>query len=215
MKMKNILLLGFFLSGMAALIYEVVWTRPLSLIFGSTIYAVSTMLSAFMAGLALGSFILSKYADRLKNPLYTFALLEIGIGIYGLLIIWLFNLLPYPYLWIWNKFNLSFGVFSFIQFILCFLVLLIPTTLMGATWPVVNKAYIKHIEKVGKGTGTLYSVNSFGAIIGSWSAGFVLIPLLGIKGSSMFAAVLNLIVGVIIFFISKSRVENQGGEKSS
>ena len=205
MKKREILLFGFFLSGMAALIYEVVWIRPLSLIFGSTIYAVSTMLAAFMAGLALGSFILSKYADRLKNPLYTFSLLEIGIGVYGLLIIWFFNLLPYPYLWIWNNFNLSFGVFSFVQFILCFLVLLIPTTLMGATWPVVNKAYIKNIGVIGKGTGTLYSVNSVGAIIGSWAAGFILIPWLGIKGSTIFAAMLNLIVGMIIFFISKTR----------
>jgi len=201
---KKLLLIGFFLSGMAALIYEVVWTRPLSLVFGSTVYAVSTMLSAFMAGFALGSYALSKYADRLKNPLYSFALLEIGIGVYGLLIIWLFNILPYPYLWVWNNFNLSFGVSSFVQFILCFLVLIIPTTLMGATWPVVNKAYVKNIDRVGRGTGTLYSVNSIGAIIGSWSAGFILIPWLGIKGSSFFAAILNLIVGILIFLISKS-----------
>ncbi|MEA2037336.1 MAG: fused MFS/spermidine synthase [Nanoarchaeota archaeon] len=210
--LKTLLLTGFFLSGMAALIYEVVWTRPLSLIFGSTIYAVSTMLSAFMAGLALGSYILSKYADKLKNPLYTFAIFEICIGIYGLLIIGLFNILPYPFLWIWNKFNPSFAIFNFIQFILCFLVLLIPTTLMGATWPVVNKAYIKHIEKVGKGTGTLYSVNSFGAIIGSWMAGFILIPSLGIRASSIFAAILNLIVGIIIFAISRSKVERPDSE---
>ena len=76
---------------------------------------------------------------------------------------------------------------------------------MGATWPVVNKAYIKHVERVGKGTGTLYSVNACGAIIGSWIAGFVLIPSLGIKGSSIFAAVINLIIGLSIFYISKKR----------
>jgi spermidine synthase len=200
LNIRIFLLLGFFLSGMAALIYEVVWTRPLSLIFGSTIYAVSTMLSAFMAGLALGSFIASKYADNLKNPLYIFALLELGIGIYGLLIIGLFNILPFIYLWLWDMFRLGF-----IQFILNFSVLLIPTTLMGSTWPVVNKAYIRHMENIGKGTGTLYSVNSFGAILGSWAAGFILIPWLGIKGSSIFAAVLNLIIGVLIFFISRSK----------
>jgi spermidine synthase len=213
LNIKNLLLIGFFLSGMAALIYEVVWTRPLSLIFGSTVYAVSTMLAAFMGGLALGSYILSKYADKLKNPLRVFAFLEIGIGIYGLIIIWLFNILPYPYLWIWNNFNFSFGAFNFVQFLLCFLVLLIPTTLMGATWPVVNKAYIRHIEKVGKGTGTLYSVNSVGAIIGAWSAGFILIPWLGIKGSSIFAASLNLIIGVIIFGVSKKQGEKQEEKK--
>ena len=84
---------------------------------------------------------------------------------------------------------------------------------MGATWPVVNKAYIRHIEKVGKGTGTLYSVNSVGAIIGAWTAGFILIPWLGIKGSSMFAASLNLIIGVIIFRVSKKQGEKQEEKK--
>lgn len=204
LNIRNVLLIGFFLSGMAALIYEVVWTRPLSLVFGSTTYAVSTMLSAFMAGLALGSYILSKYADRLRKPLYCFALLEVGIGIYGLLIIWLFNILPYPYLWISNTFSPGFEVFSFVQFFLCFLVMVVPTTLMGATWPVVNKAYIRHMDRLGRGTGTLYSINSLGAIIGSWSAGFVLIPWLGVKLSTTFAAVLNLVVGMAIFFVSKA-----------
>ena len=202
-KVKNIILLGFFLSGMATLIYEVVWIRPLTLIFGSTVYAVSTMLASFMAGLSLGSFIASKYADGLRRPLYTFALLEIGIGLYGLIIIGLFNLLLYPYFWAWNNLNLSFGAFNFVQFALLFLILIIPTTMMGATWPVVNRAYITHIERVGKGTGTLYSVNSLGAIIGPLAAGFVLIPWLGIQGSSIFAAIINLIVGSLIFFVSK------------
>lgn len=85
---------------------------------------------------------------------------------------------------------------------------------MGATWPIVNKVYIKQFDKLGKGTGTLYSINSFGAIIGSWAAGFILIPSLGIKGSSIFAAVINLIVGLTIFFLSRNRKEKINQETS-
>ncbi len=198
--LKNkLILFAFFLSGMAALMYEVIWTRPLSLIFGTTIYAISTILAAFMAGLSLGSYIGSRYADRLKNPLFAFSLLEISIGIYGLAIIWIFNFLTIPYLFIFDVLNPSFFAFTIIQFLLVFAVLLIPTTLMGATWPIVNKAFIRDIDRVGEGTGLLYTANSAGAIIGPLAAGFLLIPLIGIKASVTIAAFLNLAAGTIIF----------------
>jgi spermidine synthase len=204
MNVKNIIILAAFaLSGVAALIYEVVWFRSLQLIFGSTVYAVSTMLTAFMAGLALGSWLMAKYTDKLKNPLFIFAVIEVLIGLYGLTIISIFNWLPFPYIAIWKAFHPSFEIFSLVQFLLAFLVLLIPTALMGATWPVVNKVYVKHIDSLGKSAGILYSVNSFGAILGSFSAGFILIPILGIKNSSIFAAILNLIAAILIFYLSR------------
>ena len=81
---KIIIFLLFGLSGMAALIYEVVWSRQLTLIFGTTLYGISTVLAVFMAGLALGSFILGRVADRSKNPLRLYGFLEGGIGIYVL-----------------------------------------------------------------------------------------------------------------------------------
>lgn len=206
---KIIFLTSFFLSGIATLIYEIVWTRPLSLIFGSTVYAFSTMLTSFMTGLALGSFISSKYADRLKKPLYTISIIEIWIGIYGILIIALFNLLPYPYLWIWTKLGVNFAVFNFLQFLLCFIVLIIPTTLIGAVWPIANKVYITDLEKIGKRSGVLYTISSCGAIIGAWIAGFVLIPHLGIKGSSIFAAFVNLFAGFLLLCLNKKEKEQE------
>ena len=201
---KKMLLIGFFFSGMTALLYEVIWMRPLTIIFGSTTYAISTVLSAFMAGLALGSYISSKHADKIKNPLKVFAIIHILIGIYGIVIINLFNYLPQPYIWIWNTFNLNLTMFIIIQFLLCFAVLLIPTTLMGAAWPIVNKGYNKK-DEVGKDTGTLYSVNSVGAIIGSSIAGFILIPTLGIKWASIVTAIINLMLGIIMWFVSKRK----------
>lgn len=199
---KKIILLALGLSGMAALIYEIVWIRPLSLIFGSTIYATSTIIAAFLAGLSLGSWLFSKYADKIENPLKVFAFLELGIGVYGLLIISLFNILPSIYIGLYSVFSFSFSIFFLLQFLLSFVIVLIPTTLMGATWPLINKAYV-NTEKVGKGTGSLYSVNNMGAVIGTLAAGFLLIPLLGIKLSIIFAATLNLIIAIGILIYQK------------
>lgn len=201
---RKIILFAFGLSGMAALIYEIVWIRPLSLIFGSTMYATSTIIAAFLTGLALGSWIFSKYADRIENPLKTFAFLELGIGIYGLIMISLFNILPSFYLKLYNVFSFSFIIFFVLQFLLSFAIVLIPTTLMGATWPLINKAYIGHSEKIGKRTGALYSINNIGAVVGTLAAGFLLIPLLGVKLSIIFAASINLIIAIgILTYLKK------------
>lgn len=197
---KKILPLLFAISGMTALIYEIVWSRPLQLIFGSTIYAVSTILTTFFIGFALGSYVFRNIADKTKNPLRLFGLLEFGIGIYGLIILSLFKIITPIYLAIVNTPGLQF-----IQFILLFLVIIIPATLFGATWPVVNKAYARS-EKLGKDIGTLYSSNSLGSFLGPIAAGFILIPLLGIKTTTILAASLNIIIAIIIFSYTKKEV---------
>lgn len=203
---KNLILLAFGLSGMAALMYEVIWTRPLSLVFGSSIYATSTMLTTFMAGFALGSYLFRRHADRTESPLRLFSILELGIGIYGLIIISLFAYLPSLYLSAYRI--LSPTSFNFFQFGLSFLVLIIPATLMGATWPVVNRAYIGEMNKLGKGVGALYSINSFGCTLGSFAAGFLLIPAVGIRSSCLFAALLNILAAIIIFaYIKVGRIK--------
>jgi spermidine synthase len=193
MDYKKLLLIVFALSGMSALIYEVVWTRPLQLIFGSTIYAASTILTSFFIGFALGSFIFRNLADRTRSPLRMLAILELGIGLYGLIILSLFKILTPIYLSVLNIPGLQF-----IQFGLLFLILIIPATLFGATWPVINKAYAS-LEKLGKDTGKLYSFNSFGAFVGSIGAGFILIPLFGIRTTSIFVACLNIFIAILIF----------------
>lgn len=200
MNMKKIILIAFILSGMAALMYEVIWTRPLSLVFGSTTYALSTILAAFMAGLALGSYLISKLVDKIRNLPAAYALLELGIGIYAVLLITIFSYLPSLYVPLYNAFHTQFHFFSLIQFILIFFLLLIPTSLMGATFPIVAKFYIK--EETGSGIGVLYAGNTLGAMVGSFSAGFMLIPILGIQYSIIFAGLLNLVVGSFILFLS-------------
>jgi len=199
---ERLLLWAFFFSGMTALLYEVVWTRPLQLIFGSTIYAVSAMLTTFFAGFAIGSYAFRNVADETENPGRLFGKLQIGIGLYGLLILYLFSILPSVYL----SFAASSGL-QFVQFALIFLVLIIPTVMFGATWPVVNKAY-DSLGDLGEDTGRLYAFNSFGSFLGPILGGFFLIPLLGIMKSSILVAVMNLVIGFVVISYSKRR-ENE------
>jgi spermidine synthase len=179
---------------MAALIYEVSWIRPISSVYRSTIYAISIILTSFMLGLALGSRLIGKFVDRVKRPLLLYSLLQFGIALYGLLLLSIFNILPM----VFNKLLLIRTPFHYflIQFFSVFFLLLIPTTLMGATFPTISKSYIK--GKIGKGIGEIYSINNLGAIVGSLSAGFILIPFFGIRYTIMIAALLNLFAGFFI-----------------
>ncbi len=203
MDSRKVLLIAFIFSGIAALIYELAWIRPLQFLLGSTIYTISIIFAVFMGGLALGSYIISRKLDNKRNLPKRYAFIEIGIGLYGILLLSIFNVLPKIYNAIYYL-HTNFYLFEIVQFLLVFIVLLVPTTLMGATFPIVAKYYTKN--KIGKGVGEIYSANNLGAIIGSFSAGFILIPLLGIKGSIIFAGVINLIIGFWILFVINKRL---------
>lgn len=199
---RSIAFYAFALSGAAALMYEVIWTRELSLIFGSSVYAVSTMLTAFMAGLTLGSFVGGRFADKAKNLFRVFAFLEFGIGIFGLITIPLINYLSPVYFFVYHLFKENFYLFFLAQFLMAFLIMLIPTSFMGATFPVVSKIETKRIEELGEDVGSVYSINTLGSIIGSFSAGFLIIPAIGIKNATLVAASLNLLVALIMLYRS-------------
>jgi spermidine synthase len=203
MNVRKIILIAFVFSGMAALIYEVVWTRPLQFVLGSTVYTISIIFAAFMAGLALGSWTISRFVERITNLPLTYALMQLGIGLYGILLLFIFNLLPDAYRTIYPLRG-SFYLFELIQFLLSFLILLVPTTLMGATFPIIVKFYTD--EKIGKGIGEIYSANNLGAIAGSFAAGFLLIPILGIKSTVIFAGFINLFIAFLILFISSRQL---------
>ncbi len=205
--MRWIVLVAFGFSGAAALIYEVVWTRALSIILGSTTYALSTMLSTFMAGLALGGFLGGKLADRGKNLVMIFGFLELGIGIFGLVTIPLIHLIPPLYLKMYKAFHLSPTLYFLFQFLLCSCIMLIPTTLMGATFPVVSKNVTTSINEMGRRVGNAYSFNTFGAIIGSFSAGFILMPFWGVRIAAIVAAILNISVALTMIVMSKARIK--------
>lgn len=183
---------------MTALIYEIVWIRPLSTVFGTTIYAASIIIASFLLGIALGSWIAGRYSDRISNHLKFYAFIELGIGFYGLLLIPLFPALPELYLDIYKTTFPNYSLFSLLQFFLAFSIILIPTTLMGATLPLVLKAYSSRFVKMGHDIGKLYSTNNIGAVVGTLAAGFILIPLFGIKNTIWITAIINISLALTI-----------------
>jgi spermidine synthase len=133
---QRILFVVILLSGVTALGYQVLWMRIFGLLFGVAVYAVSTVLTAFMAGLALGSYLFGNWADR-KNPVTLFIIIETGIALFALLFPLLFDLLTVIYSGLFHVLPQDFYLKSGIRFLFSFLFLLIPTTLMGGTLPVV------------------------------------------------------------------------------
>src|SRR5215210_5462992 len=180
--------LCFVLSGATGLIYEVLWARMLGLVFGATTLAVSTVLAAFMGGLALGSALAGKLAHRIRKPLATYGLMELGIAAYALLIPLLFRWIDHLYVLIWQQLHPGYFTFSLWRFLLSSLVLLVPTTLMGATLPVLAAALVRSPRTDANGVTKLYAFNLAGAILGTLAAGFVLLPALGMRGTIAVAA---------------------------
>ncbi len=192
----------FFFSGCAGLIYEILWTRMLTLIFGSTAFATSTVLSAFMGGLALGSLVFGKIADRIKRPLRGYSLLEIGTGLYALVTPFLFKIVQPLYLSVARNWQFSFA-YNIFLFFLCLILLITPTTMMGGTLPLMSRFFIKRAESVGKLVGFLYAINTFGAVIGILMAGYFLLPIMGVHRLILIAAVLNIGIGALCFIFDQ------------
>ncbi|MCI2432161.1 fused MFS/spermidine synthase [Candidatus Acetothermia bacterium] len=201
-RISAVTFLCFLLSGGTALIYQVAWVRHMTLIFGSTAFAVSTVLTAFMAGLALGSYLLGRWIDRRGSPLLAYAGLEALIGAYALLIPLIFAALIPIYQWVWDQFSPHYYLFSLIRFVLTFLVLMIPTTCMGGTLPILAKFYALVPQgQLSLSVSTLYAVNTFGAVLGVISSGFLLIPTLGLSHSVLTASLINFLLAGLIALV--------------
>ncbi len=188
------MLAAFGLSGFAAMVYEVAWSRVLSLIIGSSVYGFCIMLTTFLVGLALGSFICARLVDRLSKRILAFSILQVMIALSAFSALYLFRELPYLFFVMFYKIAHSQNLLFFTKFLLAFAVMFIPTLFMGAVFPLVIKIYTTEISKVGRFVGRAYSVNTIGAVLGSFSGGFIMIPLLGIQGSILFAVTLNLLL---------------------
>lgn len=200
-------LLGlFFASGASGLIYEIVWMRLLSLTMSVTVYAVTTVLCAFMAGLALGAAIAGRFAHRASRPLLAYGCVEIALAAVALVTpTLLFHLGP-----IYASVHAALGGggfgFAVARFVLAFAVLLVPSTLMGTTLPLLSRAVIQNTEVVGRGAGALYAINTLGAVVGCMLAGFVLIPNLGLSLTNGFAATVSLAVGLCAVWLGRDLI---------
>ncbi len=195
--------LCFFLSGAAALILQVLWTRMLGHVFGATALAVSTTLTAFMGGLALGAYFGGKIAPRLKRPLHVFAALEIAVGLYGLIVPGLLELMPAVQRVIGGDLDLGFVGYSLLRFMVVVLFLLLPTTAMGATLPILAEGVVQKNQEMASKVGGLYAANTAGAVAGTALGGFVLIPSLGLDTTVYIAAAIDLAVAGVVLAISR------------
>ncbi|MFB3061430.1 MAG: fused MFS/spermidine synthase, partial [Candidatus Binatia bacterium] len=202
-KRLRLVLWGFFLSGFAALALEVLWTRALILTIGITTYAFSIILITFLLGISLGSLIAARFVDRI-DVWNAFGLLEILRGASVILLIPIFGTLPFWYMSIIKRFGWSFGAGLSTSFTLTVMVLLLPTLLMGATFPMVAKIVTREFDRLGVSVGRAYLFNTLGGVGGSLAAGFLLIPLVGVQTSIVLTAAIYLLVGSIITFYSPS-----------
>lgn len=201
--MSRLLLVAVAASGASSLAFEVTWTRTLASVMGSSTYALSTMLAAFMAGLCLGGVAGAAVSERARNLVVAFALCELGIGALGLVVTPLIRSLTPLYIASYYAFHASFVAFSLVQFLIAFLVMAVPTTLMGMTFPIAVKLFASWNGSVGREAGRVYSVNTLGGILGSLAAGFVLIPLVGVSRTAAVAASLDLALAVAILGLSR------------
>ncbi len=191
------------ISGFCALAYEVLWTRIMVFFLGSTTYAFATMLAAFLFGIALGSMLLARWVDRIKQPVAIFGIIQLGIGLFALILMPAFEGLY----GMSSALQSTFGASRFWTFFSCFLVMCLPTFLMGASFPLVTKIYTGSARQLGKSIGNVYAVNTVGSILGAFCAGFILIPILGIRPSIVLTVALNSGIGCLLILKSRGQTE--------
>ena len=186
----------FFLSGATGLVYELLWVRVLYQAFGSTIQSVTTVVAAYMGGLGLGAWLFGRRADRHPRPAALYGVLEIAIGVFGLVSPLVLALAHRLYIGVAGALELGGGGSVALRFGLAALVLLVPTTLMGGTLPVLTRAFTGPDRgALQRSLGLLYGLNTLGAVVGTALAGFFLIEYVGIRASLWGTAAVNLALG--------------------
>lgn len=193
----------FVLSGIAGLIYQVVWFKHLSYFLGNTTYSQSIVLATFMGGLAIGAWWLGKKADGSNNALKLFAWLEIGIAVYCFLYMPIFEGVKSVFISLVKSQGWASDseIVLSLKFVVSALTMLVPTILMGGTLPVLVRYLSDRISEVGKNVSILYFINSLGAVIGTVLAGFYLLQTIGLKATVYTGASLDLIVGLVFLVV--------------
>jgi spermidine synthase len=216
---KNLLLplvyIFFFLSGFCGLIYQVIWVRMFGLVFGNTLLASSTVLSAFMAGLAMGSFYAGKHLVQRKDSLRLYAYIELFVGICGLLMPFAIKVMSHGYGWIYQSFHPSFEMLTAIRLFLSFALIFMPCTLMGLTLPILSKYIADNYAYKEMAPGIMYGINTVGAVIGCFAAGFILIKAVGITQTGFIAAIINIVIAVGTYILYKKETVSETNKKNT
>ena len=199
------MLLGlFFLSGAAALIYEVLWLKELGRLFGVTAHAAATTLAVFFLGLAAGGWVWGTRSTRTRNPLRTYGLLELAIAVSALLYFLILAAYYSVYGLLFNTFGDQPMLLLGVKFALSLGILFPPAFFMGGTLPVMGQYLVRKRDQLGLKASLLYAVNTLGAATGALLAGFYLPPTLGFKKSYFLAILLNVVIGLVALAWSRS-----------
>lgn len=192
-------------SGMASMVYELVWIRVFAVTLGSSTYSFTLMLSAFITGISLGSLAVGLIARLRRHPLVSFALAEIAIALTVVLGLPLYERLPYIF-WRWasllSRTPEAYGLFNLMKYSLCFAVMAVPTLFFGMTLPLAIKSIARRDERIGMDSGFVYGANTLGTLFGALIAGLFLMRTLGLRHSLEAALVVNALAGILLLSVS-------------
>ncbi|MFL5320693.1 MAG: spermidine synthase, partial [Myxococcaceae bacterium] len=209
---KAIVCAFLFISGGAALVYELAWSRYLGNVLGNSGQAHAVVLATFMGGLALGAFIFGRAADRSKNPLRLYGFLELGIGAYALAFKPVLDALGRAYLSLAPAMPESTRLFAKLG--LAGLALLPPTILMGGTLPPLVRHLTSQLSGVRRSLARLYAINSLGAAFGAFLAGVFMVPGFGLAASTRMAAIANAVIALCAIALSRAPVQKEAASDS-
>ena len=198
-----IYLIIFTISGFSGLIYESIWSRYLKLFLGHASYAQMLVLIIFMGGMAIGSFFASKFTHRIKNLVLAYAIIELIVGLLGVLFHGVFtSVMEFTFSSIIPNVNSDLAI-STIKFSISAFIILPQSILLGATFPILSAGIIRLLpENSGNTIAKLYFVNSLGAAIGILSNAFILVPYFGLPGAVLTAGLINIALAIVVFFVS-------------
>lgn len=191
-----LVLAGYGLSGMAALIYQIAWTRSLTLTLGGSTYSFSLILVSYIGGLGLGGALIFKGVDRIKRPLFWAGVMEFGVGIFAIAVLPALdnvNLAMYQWIWMFQK---NARLLSLVRFAAAFGIIAAPTIVMGALLPLAARVMARERPGAGEPMGLVYCFNTAGAVGGTFLAGYVLLNLIGVRETILLATALCLAVGL-------------------
>jgi spermidine synthase len=205
----SLIYLIFFLSGAAALMYEVVWVRSLSLVFGGTHLAVTSVLAVFMGGLALGSHRIGGFVDRMRKPLRLYGCLEIGIAVCAMAFIVLMQVYPSIYNFLAQGQDDRRLYLTLVRVLFAVVALIVPTTLMGGTLPVLTRFVSRDGGGIGGRLSLLYGFNTIGAVAGAAAAAFFLLPSYSVSTTIHVAIVINFLIGIVSILLEGRAAESR------
>ena len=194
----GVLLVAYALVGFTALVYEVCWTRALALVLGSSIYAFSAMLGAFLVGIALGSLAVRGLVDRSRNPMALLVAGLVALGIASLAVTLALPLLPDAFLGLMRRTGPIGTRLVLLQVALCVVVQLPATLVLGALFPLLTRLVAAAGTAAGAAVGRVYFANTVGCAAGAFLAGFVLVPTLGLRDTLALAAAINLLSAALV-----------------